>query len=129
MAPVVVALMGAWGTGPFDNDDAADWRYLLLDGGGPEVVEAALRSGSGAEAVAAAAVVGLAHGATVDVPDDVVEWLGAQDPADLTALAGAAVVALDRVLDGSELAELWREAGDDSWEDDVRGLADDLRPG
>jgi len=25
--------MGAWGTGPFDNDDACDWAYELPKGG------------------------------------------------------------------------------------------------
>jgi len=25
--------VGAWGTGPFDNDDAGDWVYALEDGG------------------------------------------------------------------------------------------------
>ncbi len=72
--------MGAWGSGPFENDDAADWRYLLVDGGGPAVVADALRNVVGgspdlpdaANVVAAAAVVATGLGvAEVDLPDDV----------------------------------------------------------
>ena len=125
--------MGAWGSGPFENDDASDWSYLLLDGGGPEVVDAALRVGTAEEleapdasvAVAAAAVVGAASGVVVDLSDEVTAWLAGQDDAvrsGLRSSAGAAVTALDAVLDGSELAELWDEAGDDAWADGVRRL-------
>jgi hypothetical protein len=117
--------VGAWGSRPFENDDAADWRYLLVDGGGAEVVAEALRAVPAAgpvdvrtatNAVAAAAVVGAGLGvAEAEVPDDVRAWLAEIDPSSWPPLAVEAVHALDRVLTQSELRELWDEAEDDSW--------------
>ena len=57
--------MGAWGTGIFDNDGAADWSGDLATGGPSAIKEALdaaldtqyLDSGEGACAVAAADVV------------------------------------------------------------------------
>ena len=123
--------MGAWGADPFENDDAADWRYLLLDGGGTEVVAAALADPSeegetAACAVAAAALVAAGVDLQVTLPDDMVGWLAAQDHVALRALAPLAVTALDRVLAGSELRELWDESGVDDWHAVVQGLRDGL---
>ncbi|MFY1595255.1 DUF4259 domain-containing protein [Micromonospora sp. WMMD737] len=120
--------MGTWAAGPFDNDAAADW-CADLDEATPErrprLVELALReavregdfldSWPGAKAVAASAVVAahLPGGPPVDsayAPD----FLTAGGRLTLTAeLPALALRALDRVLaDGSELAELWEEAGE-----------------
>jgi hypothetical protein len=89
--------VGAWGSGPFENDDACDWRYLLVDGGGPEVVAEALGAVLAAgpaeprtatKAVAAAAVVGAGLGvAEAEVPDDVRAWLAEIDPSTWPPLA------------------------------------------
>jgi hypothetical protein len=122
--------MGAWGPHPFDNDDAVDWRYQLLDGGGVEVVASALAepaddAESAARAVAAAALVGAALGADPVVPDDMKEWLAQQDASALAALAPAAVAALDRILTASELEELWAEGGSDDWHAAVHALRDE----
>ena len=118
-------LVGVESLGPFENDDAVDWRYLLVDGGGPEVVGEALRAVAGvgsperpeaANAVAAATVVGAGLGVTgVELPEDVADWLAAVDPSAWPPLAAEAVRALDSVLADSELRELWDEAGDVSW--------------
>lgn len=126
--------MGAWGSGPFDNDDAMDWRYQLVDGGGPDVVADALRAVLGpgpadlpaaANAVAAAALVGAGLGvADVDLPDDVRDWLTRIDPSTWPTLASDAVQALNRVLAESELRELWDEAEDGAWAAEARVLQD-----
>lgn len=127
--------MGTWGDGAFDNDDAADWRYRLLDGGGVDVVAEALHAGSAvpapplpvaARAVAAAALVGGAVGVAVELPDDMTEWLGQASIPALRDLAPDAVDALGRVLDRSELAELWGEGDGEGWLDRTRGLRDAL---
>ncbi|MBQ1072963.1 DUF4259 domain-containing protein [Micromonospora sp. C31] len=120
--------MGTWAAGPFDNDAAADW-CAALDDASPQrralLVEQALReavregdfldSWPGARAVAASAVVAahLSGGPPVDsayAP----EFLAAGGRLALSAeLPALALRALDRVLaDGSELAELWDEAGE-----------------
>ena len=61
--------MGAWGEGPFDNDDASDWAYHFDEADGVSGLEALsraldvgapqdyLESSEGAIAVAAATVV------------------------------------------------------------------------
>ncbi|MCW2502972.1 MAG: hypothetical protein JWO79_1256 [Actinomycetia bacterium] len=119
--------MGAWGDGPFDNDDAADWA-AELDAATPaerlDVIRAALAAAASADyldaddgqrAVAAAAVVAaqrpggppldtsyapriLADGIVLDVPDE---------------LRDLAAAALDRAAgEDSELAELWDDGPD-----------------
>lgn len=127
--------MGAWGTGPFDNDDAGDWVYALEDDGVTAVrsaldVPAEPAAEKAAAAVAAAAVVALAHGAPVESSEEVDEWLTAADPAaleELRGLAPAAAAALHRVLDGSELAELYDETGDGDWRDRLTVMQTALR--
>jgi hypothetical protein len=126
--------MGAWGTGPFENDDAADWCYELVDGGGPDVVAAALRAVQGgsapnapadSSAVGAAAVVAAGLGvADVELPDDVSERLAGIDASAWPPLARDAVAALDRVLAESELRDLWDEVGDSVWPEETRALRD-----
>lgn len=130
--------MGTWGTGAFENDVASDWAYGLADGGLSHVsgsLHAAadasdfLDGDEGSEAVAAAETVARLRGGAWDESphsDAVDEWVHAQIgevPADLAALAAAAV---RRVLaPGSELADLWSEAGETdaaAW----RRILDDL---
>ncbi|HVV19487.1 MAG TPA: DUF4259 domain-containing protein [Pseudonocardiaceae bacterium] len=120
--------MGAWGTGPFDNDDAADLAGSL-DDLEPEDKPAAIREAlleaaeetdylerdAGGAAVAAAALVAAQQpdGDTIDTisgPKQSIPDL----PEDLRALA---VQALTRVLaEDSELNELWTDSPDgDEW--------------
>lgn len=118
--------MGAWGCGPFDNDDACDWSYQLLDGGGVEVISSALNVAPGtkapeaAEAVAAIALVVASRGIFVDLSTDMAGWLAAADSRALENLAPRAITAIDALLADSELAELWGESGDSIWEDQLR---------
>ncbi|GGD13586.1 DUF4259 domain-containing protein [Nocardioides daphniae] len=118
--------MGAWGTDPFDNDDAADWSYEL-EGAGPEVVAVGLSGDEGdAAIVAAAAVVASACGVPVTLSPEAEQWLVDQDEDDLRALAPAAVAALEGVLQESELRDLWDESGDDTWLRETTALRDGL---
>jgi hypothetical protein len=128
-------MMGTWGSGPFENDEAADWRYPLVDGGGIDIVASELRaadrprldSPDAEKAVAAAAIVAAAldgnHGG---LPEDIVEWLAAQGDASWPDLAQGAITVLDHVLSDSELQELWAEADDDTWAADVLALRERL---
>ncbi|MGW4833348.1 DUF4259 domain-containing protein [Amycolatopsis japonica] len=133
--------MGAWGTGPFDNDTAADFAGDLDDvaeAQRPEVIRHALAkaaketgylTGAVAEvAVAAAALVAAQcpAGEPVDPhygPKQAVPPL----PADLQALATRA---LDRVLaDGSEITELWHDADTRRlWSDQIEKLRHTISP-
>jgi hypothetical protein len=116
--------MGTWGSGPFDNDEAADWRYPLVDGGGIDIVASELRSADrprldspdAEKAVAAAAIVAAGlDGNQGDLPEDLVEWLAAHNDESWRDLARSAIKAIDHVLTDSELQELWAEADDDTW--------------
>ena len=118
--------MGAWGPGPFENDDACDWSYQLLDGGGVELISSALDVEPGAEApeaaaaVAAIALVVASRGLSVDLSADVAGWLEAADRQAVLTLAPRAVTAIDALLTDSVLAELWGESGESIWEDQLR---------
>lgn len=115
--------MGTWGTGPFDNDDAADWTYQLTPDAGVEVVAAALSAALAVDwpeaptaqaAVAAAEVVAAGVGRPgPGMPDEVVAWVAARSGAHWRETAPLAARATQRVLANSELRELWGESEDD----------------
>jgi hypothetical protein len=120
--------MGAWGTGPFDNDDAADFA-TSLDHLQPELRVGAIRDALtdaaeqtgyldrdvGGAAVAAAALV--AAQGDKGLPIDCIhgpKQLIPEVPGDLRPIAG---LALQRVLgECSELNELWLDSPDgEAW--------------
>ena len=124
--------MGAWGTAAFDNDDASDWVYELETDGIAAVDAAlteALRSSdlegpTDVNAIAAAEVVAAARGRPVDGLREDIEALASGLAASVTpAHATRARSAVERVLAGSEVAELWGETDDDA---EWRGLLADL---
>jgi hypothetical protein len=118
--------VGAWDTGPFDNDAALDWLAELEESGIAAIRSALGRVGSHGRpeaddvsvAVAAAAVLAVAWG-TVDsaVPDEVSDWVATQAGLLPTELRPAAIAALDRILTASELGELWEQSDEfDAWQ-------------
>lgn len=128
--------MGAWGPGTFDNDDATDWVYELLDSAdlapAQEALAATMDSDGwleipeGARAVAAATAV--AAGLDGDVrglPDEVVEWLEHHPDAGTLADARLAIDALERIASvDSELREVWLEAPNGpAWVEEIARLA------
>jgi hypothetical protein len=132
--------MGAWGEDPFDNDDAGDWAFAFdsLDGGGGVAyIRAALaiaaasapgedlEAPDGAIAIAAADVVArLIEGAPMPPTygSDVAGWVVRTSPTLTDSDAALARAAVARVLaEGSELAELWDDAGPE-WRAATEGL-------
>jgi hypothetical protein len=115
--------MGAWGTGPFENDDAADWAYELEEAADLSPVRQALSATldtdgylevpEGACAVAAAAVVAATFDGDVrGFPEQVVEWIVDHPDAAGREDARLAVDALERVTsEESELRQLPVEGG------------------
>lgn len=113
--------MGAWGTGIYDNDDAADWAHGL-DEGGLDLIRSTLDAvtpgsvdaDTGAAALAAADVIArLRSGGGEQSPyaESVMSWVDQHDddPAWM-ALIPAARAAVVAVRDeSSELYELWAE--------------------
>ena len=116
--------MGAWGIGPFDNDDAADWVYEVEDGG-IATVRSALQavaddddpdSGVGAAAVAAAELVAAMAGSpSAGLSDEAAALLPSLGPAD-AALVAQAIAAVGAARSRGELAGLWEESDEhEAW--------------
>jgi tetratricopeptide (TPR) repeat protein len=129
--------VGTWGNGPFDDDVASDWAWEFEEATDWGVVEVALRraadvsadsdlgASSGQIAWAAATVVAAVDDPAISLPGEISDWLsrfGEARPHNARALA---LGALRRVLgDKSELAELWRESGEeDTWRARVEEVA------
>jgi len=120
------AIGGAWGMGPFDNDDALDWVWELEDSDSTAVLESALKDVVGSmfyfsapecsRAIAAAEVVAaLAGKPRPELPDEVASWVRSNKlvaDEELINLAKQSVT-LVRDSNKSELAELWRDSGSD----------------
>lgn len=113
--------MGAWGDGPFDNDDAGDWVFeaegaddpvmLVLETFQSVLEETPLELHTANRAVAAAAWLASGHSGSVVVTPYAPST---KPPAISEELRAAAVAALHRVLSpSSEWLELWIEAGED----------------
>lgn len=133
--------MGAWGSGIFANDDAMDWIVGLEENDDLAVVESALsavadedgylESPACSEALAAAEVVAtLRRKPGQDVPSEVFEWIARVGRDVDPALSEVAQQAIDRIMAGSELQELWDDAGGADAEEwraallDLRGRLD-----
>ena len=119
--------MGAWGTGYLDNDEAGDFVSELSDAADWAVARAALETVAemgtddylelteGSAAIAAAALFAQKSNklTATSFPDDIAMLEALPAP---PALAQLALKALARVRGAnSELAELWKEAGDAEW--------------
>lgn len=133
----VVAYGGAWGMGPFDNDDALDWVWELEASSDVSILEDALEDVTSSliyisapecsRAVAAAEVVAALIGKQrEDLPDEVGSWVSENDieaNKELVELAKKAVT-LVRDSSKSELAELWLDSGvnHDDWHAGISDL-------
>jgi Domain of unknown function (DUF4259) len=114
--------MGAWGTGPFENDDAQDFVLDLaeapetdLEGrltAGLTLSDGYLEAPEGSAAVAAAALVAIGAGMVPPDSPTVADFLASRVVPTTPELRAAARLAVDRVVgEDSELWELWQEAG------------------
>jgi hypothetical protein len=127
--------MGAWGHKAFENDSALDWLGELMRGD-PSLVGEALDAVADSDddeylevdeasaALAAAELVAAALGKGDDrLSDDAASWLAEHRAAARDVGARRARRAVQRVLESSELRELWDENGDDTeWHAEVREL-------
>jgi hypothetical protein len=121
--------MGAWGDGPFDNDDAADWSaefegvsaeagLSLIDDALPAAHVPAddyLESDADSRAVATAELLTFVlgrPGAATAYNETPLRWIESTQPQASSSAVDRALAALTRVSSvNSELAELWDEAG------------------
>jgi hypothetical protein len=126
--------VGAWGIGPFENDDAADWAFEFSNAdlpAGLRIITSALQSAAevassdyldsdlGVPALAAADIVALINGQTIEVSsynEAPRNWVNRYRPTPDAALTLLARRAVERVGQApSELVELWAEVGDEDW--------------
>jgi hypothetical protein len=137
-----MVVMGAWGTGPFDNDDAGDWVYELEEARDLGFVRQTLTTAleaddylelpEGNNAVAAALVIAASLDRSYDrLPEEVVAWFNAGREAATAEDARLAILALDRVTgEESETAELWGESpSGEEWSNVVAVLRQRLAQG
>jgi len=130
--------VGVWGTGPFENDDALDLTAELRADGVSvlrsaldEVVllepEGYLEAPSSSRAIAAAEVVAAARGRpALDLPSEVTGWMN-QAPRVDDSFLPLASKAIARILDGSELKELWHASEEGpAWESRITDLSERL---
>jgi hypothetical protein len=131
--------VGAWGVGPFDNDDAADWVYELQESEGTAAIVAALRA-VGPDgyleapecsiALAAAEVVAALRGQPLAMlPPEVAGWVR-ENPSTVTEeVLGLALMAIHRIETASELKELWDESSEsEAWSATLMDLKRRLGP-
>jgi hypothetical protein len=116
--------MGAWGFGPFENDDAGDWLYELEESPDASVILTALSqvAESGEEyleapeacnALAAAEIVAALNGHPLaDLPENASAWVDEHEEIVSADLIPPALAAIERVRKQSELKELWDESKD-----------------
>jgi hypothetical protein len=125
--------VAGWGTGSFENDDAAGWlaelkaiepdaltQIFARAADNPDYLEAPAAS----VAVAAAEVVAALNGSPAPgSPAEIGDWTTKHPQALTPELKALAIRALDRVRRDSELKDLWLEAdGLNEWIAAVRDL-------
>ena len=127
--------MGAWGVGPFENDDEADWAYELEASTGDAALMDAFEAVLGhdaevvdltpaANAIGAAEVTATALGKpAAELTDGVAAWIAANREAVTAATAERALEAVIQVARHSELRVLWDEAPDAAaWRASIEAL-------
>jgi hypothetical protein len=135
------SIMGAWGCGSFENDDAADWVYELESSGVAAVALALVHVSSIAEdeyleapeasaAIAAAEIVAAARDGDLSKLSETAREAFVRHRESLVAshLSEPARRALERIRRQSELKELWEESEEgEIWSRQVDSLSRRLR--
>lgn len=114
--------MGAWGTGVFENDYAADWVAGLEDSSTIQPVVSALLSACAdgyregracSVALVAAEIVAAIKGKPAPhLPEEVLKWARSHKSQINEDLVDLALQAIHRVGTESELLDLWQESGE-----------------
>lgn len=118
--------MGAWGTGPFENDDAMDWIDELQEHNSVDTLivsitdmiqaEEYIEADAASQAIAAAQIVACLNGQPVsELPQDAQAWVKGKTRPSPQVLTDTKTV-LEQVMENSELRELWQDSGiHDQW--------------
>ena len=130
------AVMGAWGIGTFENDDAVEWLDELQASADSSVLQTTLEETENGEEYleapegihilcAGEIIAGLQGQSAPDLPDEARDWMQEHKLLDVSSLIPIATRKIDQVLDnGSELRELWQENEADyrTWRENVLAL-------
>jgi len=120
-------MMGVWGAGIFENDDALDWVYDLSDAGNLTKVSAALDviirekddhpeiSDCRIGLAAAEIIAGMHSDPSPELPEEAEEWIG-DEVLKNDILRSKAEHAVNAILTDSELKDKWENSADyDIW--------------
>lgn len=124
-------MMGAWGTGIFENDDVLDWKADLLDSDDIELIEETIEevleeeyieSDLASNALGAIEILAALQGKpgqeilnSQSNTEDLYEWIDAHKGKGKN-LISKAKRAIKKIKKDSELQELWEESGEySSW--------------
>ena len=120
--------MGAWGMGPFENDDASDWLYELEVARNSTILENALNAvvqnsdpyleaSDCTVALAACEILAALRGKPADsLPEEAETWIQQHKNTEADELIVLAEAAIERMRTNSELKELWEESRElDDW--------------
>ncbi|WP_145410715.1 DUF4259 domain-containing protein [Paenibacillus xylanexedens] len=124
-------MMGAWGTGIFENDDVLDWKADLLDSDDIELIEETIEevleeeyieSDLASNALGAIEILAALQGKPgkeilniQSNTEDLYEWIDAHKGKGKN-LISKAKRAIKKIKKDSELQELWEESGEySSW--------------
>lgn len=128
--------MGAWATDSFANDDALDWLLDFVESPTIEMLRGTLEhittmdadedleAPDCSEAVAAAEIVAALNGKpSAKLPDDLRDWLQTDHGLKAQSLTHTAADAMKRIMQSSELQELWDDSDSSAgWLDEMAGL-------
>lgn len=138
--------MGAWGTGNFENDAAADWLGDLVESNDFSQIEKTIRRVIGStgfiakltgraapkyvdadmasNALAAAEIVAALRGNPADgLSKDALKFVSKFTGRESSELAALARKAIERISSDSELAELWKESGElEIWKNEITSV-------
>ena len=122
--------MVAWDAGNFGNDDAVDWLKSLTESGGEQSIREAIECIEAfpedefldavfcSQALAAAEIIAAAKGSPSleGFPEEAAGWLKKNPLQPDESLLKGTRKAVDRILNNSELKELWQEGcSNDEW--------------
>lgn len=131
--------MGAWGPGLFEDDAALDFIQELQNArdvgflaetiGRVAASSAYIEYDDGTRALAAAEVLAaLSRRPGAELPPLAAAWVSRRAGDDSASLVASAISAVETVIAGSEIAELWSESEEaNSWRTNVDDLLARLR--
>ncbi|XOJ02547.1 DUF4259 domain-containing protein [Paenibacillus polymyxa] len=130
--------MGAWGYGIFENDDVMDWKADLLDSEGIEFLQESIHkvleeeyieSDVASIALGAVEILAALHGkpsneinTLFEYTEDLEDWIKQHSGTGIY-MKDIAKQAIKRILEESELKELWDETEEyHKWESTIKEL-------